>query len=634
MYSVTNCKQIFIGRKGETGTRSITFDVSSWLELNNTLEISIVAIRPGETSAYIPDGVTVSDEVLKWVPDLTDTAIPGTGVMLIRGTDAGGNVIKSVQMSYVVDNSFDDEGYEPTPTEESWLTQAEEKLAAMVAEGVAGEAAEWLEENITQETGYVIDTSLTVTGAAADAKKVGDEIGIINDELTNYNSAQMIKNIAHNSATNQDITYSWSGNVCTVTGKASAASINNIISNGIPSAYGFEVGKTYYVHYSATNVRFRVYCKVDGTSTEIINVINDASFTIPAGTTDMTLRLTVPNGTTVSETVSPIILKEPSNADLKNSIAETDSVRRKEAGIGTPYLAPWSVQLTNDKFSLLDMPQNTIAYTMFEYINSAQVADFPISDLGAVYIEKLGRGSNNTYRIYGNDRENVVTGYYISSAFHWYAMPCTKKLRIGMLGDSVIKGRIGGSQDTTSKGIPYWVAYETGLPVVNLGVGSQGWISKQYLDQNAEEYIQTLDLSGYDILTFMYGVNDGDISLGTYMDTTQQTIMGAAFRCIDYAYTQNANLRIIMINHPLGTSTNFPHFNPSAQHSAPDHWRFTDYFEQMRLFCAKYAIPLIEGWQALNAWNRDTYIGDNVHPTVAGYKVIGQYIAGQIKSMI
>lgn len=36
--------------------------------------------------------------------------------------------------------------------------------------------AEWLEKNITQETGYVIDTSLTVQGAAADAKAVGDAI--------------------------------------------------------------------------------------------------------------------------------------------------------------------------------------------------------------------------------------------------------------------------------------------------------------------------------------------------------------------------------------------------------------------------------------------------------------------------
>lgn len=35
---------------------------------------------------------------------------------------------------------------------------------------------DWLEENITQETGYVLDTSLTVSNAAADAKVAGDWI--------------------------------------------------------------------------------------------------------------------------------------------------------------------------------------------------------------------------------------------------------------------------------------------------------------------------------------------------------------------------------------------------------------------------------------------------------------------------
>jgi hypothetical protein len=45
------------------------------------------------------------------------------------------------------------------------------------ASAVVPAVESWLEDNITQETGYVIDDSLTVAGAAADAKKTGDEIG-------------------------------------------------------------------------------------------------------------------------------------------------------------------------------------------------------------------------------------------------------------------------------------------------------------------------------------------------------------------------------------------------------------------------------------------------------------------------
>jgi lysophospholipase L1-like esterase len=280
------------------------------------------------------------------------------------------------------------------------------------------------------------------------------------------------------------------------------------------------------------------------------------------------------------------------------------------------------------------MPLNSVCYVQFNTILESQVENFPITDFGAIYIEKIGRGNFAFYKIFANNRPHIVYGYYASNKFSWLCNQSIYPLKIGMLGDSVTAGRIGGQTGNTNKGIPYWVMCETGMSVTNLGVGSQGWISKQYLSQNAEEYIQTLDLSGYDVLTFMYGANDGDVSLGDYEDTTEQTIMGAVYRCVNYAMTQNPNLRIIIINHPLGTSSNFPHYNPNAQHTAPDHWTFSQYFEQMRLFGKKYAIPVIEGWEALNAWNRATYIGDNVHPTVAGYKVIGQYIAGQIKTYI
>ena len=59
--------------------------------------------------------------------------------------------------------------------------QAAAETAQAAAESAAAQAAadvveDWLEDNVDPSTGYVIDSSLTVTGAAADAKKTGDEI--------------------------------------------------------------------------------------------------------------------------------------------------------------------------------------------------------------------------------------------------------------------------------------------------------------------------------------------------------------------------------------------------------------------------------------------------------------------------
>lgn len=310
------------------------------------------------------------------------------------------------------------------------------------------------------------------------------------------------------------------------------------------------------------------------------------------------------------------------------------STYRTEGGIVRTYYSEWNAQLSEGLFSLLDMPKNTVAYVNLNQIQPTEIAGLPYTS-GAVFVEKVGRGSYSIYRIYRNRIPWQAIGYYNGTSFVWLPYTNWQEIKIGMLGDSVTEGRIGGTSSITNKGIPYWVKYETGLDVVNLGVGNMGWVSHQYLSQNAYEYLQTIDLTGYKVLTFQYGLNDGDIPLGTYTDTTMDTIMGAVYKCLEYVYTQNANVQVIMINPTVGSKPNsFPYFNPNGQHSASDHWTFTQYFEQMKLFCDKYAIPLIDGWKGYNAWNRATLQGDNVHPTVVGYEVVGRYIAGQIKACI
>lgn len=58
--------------------------------------------------------------------------------------------------------------------------------AQLAAEAAAAEeVSDWLAEHVDPETGYVIDNTLTVTGAAADAKKVGDEIGDLKSAVNN-----------------------------------------------------------------------------------------------------------------------------------------------------------------------------------------------------------------------------------------------------------------------------------------------------------------------------------------------------------------------------------------------------------------------------------------------------------------
>lgn len=53
-----------------------------------------------------------------------------------------------------------------------------------IEEDVTQATTDWLDEHIAQETGYVLDNTLTVSGAAADAKKTGDELSDLKSAIT------------------------------------------------------------------------------------------------------------------------------------------------------------------------------------------------------------------------------------------------------------------------------------------------------------------------------------------------------------------------------------------------------------------------------------------------------------------
>ena len=59
-----------------------------------------------------------------------------------------------------------------------------DQLPAIAASAAATEVGTWLSTHIDPDTGYVIDDSLTVQGAAADAKAVGDEVTAIKSALS------------------------------------------------------------------------------------------------------------------------------------------------------------------------------------------------------------------------------------------------------------------------------------------------------------------------------------------------------------------------------------------------------------------------------------------------------------------
>lgn len=83
----------------------------------------------------------------------------------IRNTQVRDNQGRMVGAMFLGNGSVED-------AVDSYLTENPDVIADGAAQGVT----DWLEENITQPTNPVIDASLSVSGAAADAKATGDEI--------------------------------------------------------------------------------------------------------------------------------------------------------------------------------------------------------------------------------------------------------------------------------------------------------------------------------------------------------------------------------------------------------------------------------------------------------------------------
>jgi len=171
--------------------------------------------------------------------------------------------------------------------------------------------------------------------------------------------------------------------------------------------------------------------------------------------------------------------------------------------------------------------------------------------------------------------------------------------------------------------------------VRNFGVGSMGWISKQYLNRTAEGYVPRCDLTGYDMAVFMYGLNDGDKELGHYTDTQEQTIMGAVYRVCEYLHETYPGLQVVLCTPtPSLGDGQFPGWGFTTPHDAPDGWTFEMMRDEYRLFCDRYHLHLIEGDRCFSSWNMETYMGDHVHPNEEGYIVAGRYIAGQLGALL
>ena len=168
------------------------------------------------------------------------------------------------------------------------------------------------------------DHDLTINGAPADAKVVGDKFADIDDRIGTvvYNStANRVQ------YTESGITYSCTDGVATATGTATAK-FWQTLSGGTTSFPSYiTLGKTYYVVLETTgtkNIKFNVTAYIGGTATTLFSSASNGSFTVSADANydGVLVRYYIPKGTEVDATIHPIIYSKPTVGMLMDQLSE------------------------------------------------------------------------------------------------------------------------------------------------------------------------------------------------------------------------------------------------------------------------------------------------------------------------
>lgn len=177
---------------------------------------------------------------------------------------------------------------------------------------VPGVVSDWIADNLMQETGYVIDASLTVANAAADAEATGAEINNLASVTVDNLLDQFTKTDRLAAA---GIDFEWNNNRCYIHGTATGNTFANIFSSANTLPAGVVPGGIYYVrNVGGTNSAFRIYYyDANNALVSWVNTYdtyqNDYA-KLPADAHGMVIRMYVANGTTVNETVYPLFSKE------------------------------------------------------------------------------------------------------------------------------------------------------------------------------------------------------------------------------------------------------------------------------------------------------------------------------------
>lgn len=295
---------------------------------------------------------------------------------------------------------------------------------------------------------------------------------------------------------------------------------------------------------------------------------------------------------------------------------------------------------TQTDLNALIIPGVYVLTTDRSYLNA------PVNT-GFLYVVKVGGVLMQLIYSLGTSDATFIPAMYVrfasggatSVTATWQMISRGRKtpIRMACFGDSIMYGQNGNtsSQVEEQYRIPSILAYDLNIRTENYGVGSQGYIG--LISEKAYDNIASKDLTQFNAMIICYGVNDGYADLGTWDSTDESTIMGQFNKIINYVFSQNRSIRLIVVAPYNGKNVGtFPKYWYGERSHPQGYVSRQVLSDTLKQACEYYNIPYIEQTSSpINGFTIDTLIGsDGVHPSLEGYLQLGAWLSGEVGKLI
>ena len=533
---------------------------------------------------------------------------------------------------------------EPSDRYEYYLKQIAENGGGSVdPEEIAEIVTDWLDDHVDPETGYVIDDTLLVEGAAADAKKVGDELTDVKSAFTKEEIYAGVDLATYKINTRQYLQYD--------------KTIQEINLELYIAKIPVNAGQKFKISgQSKGNVA--LYGMMDSSDT-VLSVFPDTYSSTTTLPTYTDVLVEIPNGVAflvVNINGAWSIAKTVLEVKIGDEYKPNYTIRDTLSYVATT-LSMTEEKLLNGTTGEITASSGNTSYRVSDYVDISSCKKVMVTtehfwsqgiyafyDSEKVFISGVSAGSGGTKtKLYNKiidvpeGAAYIVIGFLYDSAFpepflfkgvEAPALPSAiwSNKKWAMLGDSLT--------EYNSKASMHYYDYIkgcTGIKVENLAVSGTGYA------KGGSYNFATLSAnvpSDADVVTIFGSFNDlsSGVSLGTVTDTGTSTIAGCINTTLD-----NIQTAIPLANIGVIAPTPWSNTQPTTSGSA------FEYVEMIKAICNRRSIPFLDLWRESNLrpWDSDflpyAYSNDGdagVHPDNNGHKLIAPRIKAFLESLL